>query len=83
MDVRNNPPAGLLFHTAGFVDDRTWRIFDVWESREDVERFMNERLMPALKELPADAGAGPRPVGLSPLDVRAGAAIRPPVRTCR
>jgi quinol monooxygenase YgiN len=59
MDVRNNPPAGLLFHTAGFVDDRTWRIFDVWESREDVERFMNERLMPALRELPADAGAGP------------------------
>jgi quinol monooxygenase YgiN len=49
MDIRNDPPAGLLFHTAGFVDDRTWRIFDVWESRAAFQRFMQERLMPAIQ----------------------------------
>ena len=31
-----------------------FRIFDVWDSREDGERFIRERLMPVLREVTAD-----------------------------
>jgi len=30
---------------------RIVRIFEVWESREDFERFVKDRLMPILQEL--------------------------------
>ena len=52
LDVESNPPAGLIVHTAGWDDDNgTFRIFDVWESREDFERFFQDRLQPVLDEL--------------------------------
>ena len=45
-------PDGGLIHTAGFDDDAgVFRIFDVWETREQGERFMRERLQPILEEL--------------------------------
>ena len=59
MRAREDPPAGLIFHCAGFVDDATWRVFDLWESQEDADRFVQERLMPALGQLPPDAAGGP------------------------
>lgn len=58
MGVRENPPDGCLVHTAGFLPDGTFRIFDVWESGEHFERFMQERLMPAVNEV-AGADAPP------------------------
>lgn len=42
-------PPGLLVHTAG-ATETGWVVFEVWESREAQERFMNERLGQALKE---------------------------------
>ncbi len=42
-------PAGLLFH-AGGGKPGGWVVFEVWESRDDQERFMNERLGRALQE---------------------------------
>ena len=51
MDVVNNPPEGMIFHTAGPSGDGGWRIFDVWESKEAFERFSQERLMPAIQEV--------------------------------
>jgi hypothetical protein len=56
MGVRENPPDGCIVHTAGFLPDGSFRIFDVWESREHFERFMQDRLMPAVKEVVAAAG---------------------------
>ena len=41
MDIGNNPAPGLIIHTAGHAENGSWRIFDVWESREaprDVRR---------------------------------------------
>jgi hypothetical protein len=36
---------GLLMHTAGFDDDAgVWRQVDVWETREQAERFMQEKM---------------------------------------
>jgi hypothetical protein len=40
-------PPGLLSHVGG-ATPAGWRIFDVWESREDYERFAREHVAPAL-----------------------------------
>lgn len=49
-------PDGLLLHTAGFDHDSgVFRIFDVWESREQCERFMNEKLMPIIERMASEA----------------------------
>jgi hypothetical protein len=46
-------PQGLLVHTAGFTGNG-FRIFEVWESREDFERFLNDRLMPIVQDIAPD-----------------------------
>jgi hypothetical protein len=45
-----DPPAGLIFHCAGDADG-TWQILDVWESKEDAEKFDQERLVPAIESV--------------------------------
>jgi quinol monooxygenase YgiN len=52
-------PAGLVSHSAGFDEEAgVFRIFDIWESQAQAERFLNETVMPAVQ--PAlDAGAAP------------------------
>jgi quinol monooxygenase YgiN len=54
INAANDPPEGLIIHTAGAAEGGGWRIFDVWESREAFDRFMQERLMPAMQELFGD-----------------------------
>ena len=54
LNTRNDPPEGGIVHTAGFDEDAgVFRIFDVWETREQGERFIQERLMPIVEELMA------------------------------
>jgi hypothetical protein len=49
-------PQGLLLHSAGFDHDAgVFRIFDVWQTREDGERFMRERLAPLIESMAAAA----------------------------
>jgi hypothetical protein len=49
-------PDGLLIHTAGFDHDSgVFRIFDVWESREQADKFMTEKLNPILEQMMAEA----------------------------
>ena len=49
-------PQGLLLHSAGFdTDGGVFRIFDVWQTREDGERFMAERLEPLIESMIAAA----------------------------
>jgi hypothetical protein len=50
--VPGGMPSGLIFHCAGHVGD-TFRIFDVWETSDDFDRFMKDRLWPALEEIGA------------------------------
>jgi hypothetical protein len=47
------PAEGLLVHTAGEAKGG-FRIVDVWESEEDVQRF-GETLMPVLEEVGIEA----------------------------
>ena len=53
-------PDGLLIHTAGFDHDAgVFRIFDVWETREHGERFINDRLNPVMEPIAAAAAQDP------------------------
>jgi hypothetical protein len=51
--IGDGPFQGLIAHTAGFDDeDGVFRILDVWESREDAERFLAENLQPLIEQGP-------------------------------
>lgn len=53
-------PDGLLIHTAGFDHDAgVFRIFDVWETREQGEQFISERLNPIIEPMAAEAANDP------------------------
>ena len=43
-------PQGAQFHVAGF-DGGALRVLDIWDSREDFERFVEQRLMPGVREV--------------------------------
>ena len=49
-------PDGCELHIAGPVE-QGWRVITVWESREDFDRFREEKLLPAVREL--TGGEGP------------------------
>jgi hypothetical protein len=38
-------------HAAGATPDGGFRIFEVWESQDHFDRFVEERLMPILREI--------------------------------
>jgi len=60
LNARGDWPDGAIIHTAGFDDDAgVFRIFEVWESRAQCERFLEERVMPLVQEL--TAGQWPPP----------------------
>jgi hypothetical protein len=53
---------GLIMHSAGPTEGGFY-VYDIWESREDFERFMNEKLGPAFQEVlggPPPAEAQPQ-----------------------
>ena len=43
-------PKGAKFHVAWFAADG-FHVVDVWESQADFERFVHDRLMPAVKRI--------------------------------
>jgi len=48
--IGDGPFDGLIAHTAGFDDEAgVFRILDVWESREDAERFLAEQVQPLVE----------------------------------
>ena len=48
-------PDGCELHIAGPVE-QGWRVITVWDSREAFDRFREEKLLPAFREL---GGEGP------------------------
>jgi hypothetical protein len=58
MGIDGDPPEGLIFHAAGPIDEG-WGVIDFWESREDFDRFRENRLMPAFGALGDQAPDGP------------------------
>ena len=47
-------PEGLIHHSAGFDDSGVFRTYEAWQSRADRDRFVKERLEPALAQPLAD-----------------------------
>lgn len=56
LDLDTNPPAGGIFHVAGFTEG-TLRVLDIWESQQAFEQFQRDRLTAAVQK----AGIGGQP----------------------
>jgi hypothetical protein len=51
--IGDGPFDGLILHTAGFDDEGgVFRILDVWETREQAERFLAEHVQPLVEAGP-------------------------------
>jgi hypothetical protein len=61
-------PIGLIAHVAGPTDDGV-RIIEIWDTREDFERFRSERLAPAITALGGPERSHPTFRGLQPKHV--------------
>lgn len=59
LGTRENPPAGGLVHSAVDEQAGVFRIFDVWESREAWQAFMNDRLMPVVEPMMEQGARAP------------------------
>jgi hypothetical protein len=57
IDLEHQHPLGLLMHAAGEVDGR-WQIVNVWEAKEYADRFDQEVLEPAIRELTGEDHKG-------------------------
>lgn len=47
-------PEGLIYHCAGFDDTGVFRMFEVWQSSEQRQRFVKETVEPILADGPVD-----------------------------
>ena len=47
IDIEGEPVEGLIFHSAGELEGR-FQVFNVWETRENFDRFRTDRLRPAM-----------------------------------
>ena len=60
LNAKQDPPDGLIVHTAGFTGRGSFRIAEVWESVGDWEAFRDGRLADAVQPvMEADPEAGP------------------------
>ncbi len=53
-------PAGGIFHVAGPSPNGGWRVIEVWESQEDAQRFLGERVKPAFEAVGAPGPPQPQ-----------------------
>ncbi|MBN1530042.1 MAG: hypothetical protein JW895_13350 [Thermoleophilaceae bacterium] len=51
MRFHDKLPEGLIVHTAAVTADGRMRVFDVWQSQELHDRFVETRLRPAIAEV--------------------------------
>ena len=51
--------AGMLIHAAGRDESGVFQIIDVWESRDAMRRFEDERLRPAIAAMMRERGMDP------------------------
>jgi len=59
LNAHDDPPSGLIIHTAGFTGNGSFRIADVWESVAAWESFRDGRLAEAIKPLMENPDAAP------------------------
>jgi heme-degrading monooxygenase HmoA len=54
-------PEGLIVHTVTELGGDRWKLVDVWESAEDFQNFVQNKLIPAIAEVNPDAPQAPQP----------------------
>ena len=52
---------GLIVHTGMVLGDGKWRVVDVWESAQDFQNFVQNRLIPTIAEVNPDAPQADEP----------------------
>lgn len=62
LGMREQPPEGLIVHTAGLTPGGSFRVVDVWESRDHIEAFFGDVLLPAARTV---LGASPDPPAMT------------------
>lgn len=50
VNWENDKPEGGRLHVAWFAEDG-FHVFDLWDSPQQFERFVNERLMPGVQKI--------------------------------
>jgi hypothetical protein len=62
LDLDANPPEGLIAQTAGWDEQAgVFRIVAIWNSADEAESFMRDRLRPILDQGPVDPERGGQP----------------------
>ncbi len=51
VNWESQQPAGVISHAASFDDKDNAHVVDVWASPEEMNAFVNDRLMPAFMKL--------------------------------
>jgi hypothetical protein len=51
MRFHDELPEGLIVHTAAVTPDGKMRVFDVWQTQEAHDRFVETRLRPAIEKV--------------------------------
>ena len=58
--TQEDAPAGLLIHFAGFDEDAgVFRIVNVWETREQGQRYLDEKVLPTVRQVVPGGGRPP------------------------
>jgi hypothetical protein len=65
-----DPAPGAVNHIAWFENGGGLRVVDVWDSEDDFQRFVEERLMPGLAQAGILEGKGEPEVSFAPLHAR-------------
>ena len=61
LNLRGAVPTGALLHVAGPMEGGGWRVFDIWESREAMERFYRDEVEKARRKVMGDAAPALEP----------------------
>jgi hypothetical protein len=51
VDWEHNQAQGAILHAAGFDSSGNIRVADIWESEQDFNNFVNNRLKPAMEKI--------------------------------
>jgi hypothetical protein len=58
--TQEDAPAGLLIHFAGFDEDAgVFRIVNVWETRQQGQQYLDEKVLPTVREVLPGGGRPP------------------------
>jgi hypothetical protein len=63
-------PEGLILHTVSDLGGDKWKLVDVWESAENFQSFVQDKLIPAIAEVNPDAPQAPEPEILEVRDLQ-------------